>query len=300
MHFDPAIYEQGWLTLGFASDFTEPMTPVTLGRYRLMVVKRDEGLKVYDANCPHRGAHLAIAGKLEGCDVVCGFHNYRIGLGESSERGLRVTEYRTLLLDGVLFARLSTHAADPFESFITELHQTHRLMPGFQMPVNTTPDLVIENGFDNRHFHAVHKVSNDPKFEITTGRYGEIVVSSEFVVPPQQKVGYECHTFSPCLTVVHFASPTQPYYVITGATPTADYRTTIHISIAFSRAIYGPNGPDARFVEYLLRYSRMGLEDDRVMWESLQPGFAPKYMPADDAMRYWHDFCAGFLERVPA
>ena len=60
------MYEHGWYQAACEQDLGEGLTPVSFGSRRLMAVKRDGTVRVFDAVCPHRGASLAHGGKLEG------------------------------------------------------------------------------------------------------------------------------------------------------------------------------------------------------------------------------------------
>lgn len=294
------MYAHGWFKLGFVDDFTETLSPAQIGDRRLLVVREGDTVRVYGANCPHRGAHLAYGGRLDGCAVVCPFHGYRIGLSNSdTPHGFAVPEHRSVVLDGLIFVRLSATHDNGFEAYIRELNETHTFVPGFHLPMNCPASLVIENGFDNRHFPAVHGILNNPKFTVTTTETGSVTVQGEFDVPYTGNTPYEAHTFSPGLIVVHLTGKT-PYSVITGAMPLSAETCIIHLSLALSKEHHGPT-PNAQMVKHVLHHSRRGLEEDRIMWENLVPIDPPLLTKQDEAILDFQAFCAQFeTEKVPA
>src|SRR5437899_9141494 len=97
------MYEHGWYQVAFVQELQEALTPLSLGTRRLMAVKRDGAIGVFDGVCPHRAASLAHGGKLEGNMVQCPFHGYQIALGGNNGESFCVREYPTLVCGGMVF-----------------------------------------------------------------------------------------------------------------------------------------------------------------------------------------------------
>lgn len=295
------MYQHGWFQVAFERDITEPITAAAIGSTRLVLVRTNEGLRAFNANCPHRGAHLAYGGKLHNDCIICPFHGYHVGLGKLSRQNFRTPAYETLTVGGLVFVRLSERYDNGFSAFITRLAQDHVLVPGFTMPVQAPAALVTENGFDSTHFPAVHGILNTPKFTVRLAEQGELEVTSLFKVPspdPRQpaprEVPYIARTFSPGLIVVQLTGDA-PYTVITATTPRSEREALIHLSVALPIATYGPQ-PPSQVSEAILQYSRKGLEDDQVMWENMDPNQPPKYVAGDEPILRFHEFCRQFSE----
>src|SRR5690349_18065891 len=90
-----AMSLHGWYQVAFERDLQRELTPASLGATRLLLV-RGEGVRAFDATCPHRGAHLGFGGRLEGDAVRCPFHGYRIGLTAAGGHPFRAREYAAL------------------------------------------------------------------------------------------------------------------------------------------------------------------------------------------------------------
>ena len=202
------MYSHGWFQVGFERDVTQDLTASLIGTQRLVLVRTAKGIRAFDADCPHRGAHLAYGGKLDDHVIICPFHGYRVGLATESQHGFRIREYPVFTIGGLIFVRLSDSHENGFMDYMEGLATNHCFVPGFEMPVKATASLVIENGFDNRHFSAVHGVRNDPKFAIRSGEHGELLIDSVFDIPatlwrPTRPAGelvpvpYAASTFSP-------------------------------------------------------------------------------------------------------
>lgn len=74
-------YPTGWFQVGRSEEL--PFSSITALRYfgQDLIVRRDDNGKVdvFDAYCPHMGAHLAHGGAVEGTDIVCPYHGWRWG-----------------------------------------------------------------------------------------------------------------------------------------------------------------------------------------------------------------------------
>lgn len=293
------MYKHGWFQVAFERDIEADLTAVSIGNTRIVLVKTKSGIQAYSADCPHRGAHLALGGELKDDCIVCPFHGYPVGLGEDAKQNFRTPAYDTLNSNGLIFVRLSDKYENGFRTFLADLAETHVIFPGFIMPVQAPAALVTENGFDSHHFPAVHGILNHPKFDVSSGDKGELVVSSLFKIPSlnpfkpaPQAVPYLARTFSPGLIVVKLAGD-NPYSVITATTPISANEARIHLSLALPIDHYGAE-PSADFVKHILKHSRNGLEDDQVMWENLSPNLPPTYVQQDAPILAFHQFCHQF------
>jgi hypothetical protein len=54
----------GWHLVALAGELTEPVTPLALGSRALVAVRIRGPVRIFDAACPHRGAHLGHGGTL--------------------------------------------------------------------------------------------------------------------------------------------------------------------------------------------------------------------------------------------
>jgi nitrite reductase/ring-hydroxylating ferredoxin subunit len=303
-------YQHGWYQLAFERDLGQPITALSFAGRALMAVRTPATgqVGIFDAVCPHRGAHLAYGGRLvpEGV-VVCPFHGHRVGLGEVSHDGFCVKGYASLVLGGGVFVRLSDHPGPDFVRGLTELGVGHTFIPGFEMTAHTTIEVVIENGFDNAHFRSVHGLMSLPGLVVRPGPFGELVTEGRFEIPwfgsPERasapasclQAWYRGHAFSPGTFIAELdGDPPYQYRVMTTATPDdPDGTCTIRLTLILPNA---PDGspPDERFRQGLLEYSRAGLEKDRAIWDRLDPRHLPRFTSNDQAAIAFAEFCRAF------
>jgi len=69
----------GWFQLGWSEDFPAgAVVPLRYFAQDLVAYRGASGaVHLFDAYCPHLGAHLGYGGKVDGDDIVCPFHAWR-------------------------------------------------------------------------------------------------------------------------------------------------------------------------------------------------------------------------------
>ncbi len=282
---------------------TEEITAAAVGPHRLVIVRDGGRVRIFSADCPHRGAHLGYGGRLNGQTLVCPFHGYHIGLGCESAHGFTAREYPSLSLGPLTFVRLSADYDNGFATFLQRLSEDHVFVPGFKLQMRVTPNLVIENGFDHRHFNSVHRIAAG-KFSVRPDESGSLIVESQFSVPSgrpgegARSAQYIGQAFSPGLFASYLGGD-PPYRVITGATPAVDGTCAIRLALALPVSVFGPV-PDPAFCARLLEYSRNGLADDGRMWENLSPTAPHRLTGDDEPVRLFHAFCRQIQEAASA
>jgi len=300
----------GWILLAFRAELRNDLTPATVGGRPLIVIRKDNRIRVADATCPHRGAHLGYGGTLVPDGIKCPFHGRLVKLGNAADNAYRVREYRTVEFGEALFVLLDERHEKGFQATVTALAHTHELSPGFVLPAHVAAEYVIENVFDVEHFHSVHKVSRQPRLKIRDGAHGELIVegSLDNPAPTIWQHGGDwtgpvstrlcAHVFSPTLLLTELGSIEAPNVVITGATPTTG-GSVIRVAVAVPRGANGaPPRPDV--VAGLTADSRTAFEQDLVVWEHLVP-HAPQHVDERDNMvMAFRQFCEDFRSHVPA
>jgi phenylpropionate dioxygenase-like ring-hydroxylating dioxygenase large terminal subunit len=286
---------RGWYQIGFEREITCDLIPASLGCRRLMLIRQRGQFRAFDASCPHRGAHLALGGRVKDNEIVCPFHGYTIRLGCGEGGQLAVHEYPVFIISGMVFVRLSTEYDNGWRRYMEDLSRDHTVINGFEMPVSVPMETVIENAFDRRHFQSVHGVQAD-QFVVRNSEDGALIVESTFYMPT---VGTEHRSFvrtpyralvvSPGLTAVELRGAIQ-YTVITGATDAPTGGCVIRLSLAFPKSAW-QNGPPSQLCDHLLHHSRRGLEEDRIIWENLDSSMEPKWMAEDHPSLKFLEFC---------
>ncbi|MFI1369031.1 Rieske 2Fe-2S domain-containing protein [Streptomyces griseochromogenes] len=312
MTMESTTVHNGWYLLAFRSELTREITPLAVGHRRLIAVREDDRIRVFDADCPHRGAHLGYGGKRQGDCVVCPFHGKRINLGDTT-RPWSVAEHTVLAWGEALFVRLT---GDPggdrgFEQAVTAWETTYPLVEAVTLPVAVASEYVVENAFDPDHFKAVHGVPGTRGMATRTGDSGELVIEGEFLMQTSpwqdarrlEEVRWEAvrtrtvrwdykprflaRAFSPSVVVTEFGPPDEVHVIVTGSVPTAEGGCVARVAI-------GVRGDQRSALPVLIAGSQKALGEDKVVWEHLNPRAAVEYDARDAPVRAFRAFCADF------
>jgi nitrite reductase/ring-hydroxylating ferredoxin subunit len=306
------MLNKGWFQLAFTRDLNQSINPVQFGDKKLIAVKIEDEWRIYDAWCPHRGAHLAYGGCLKGNKIQCSFHGLLIGLGNDSKQSLTseqtssfsLKQYRTIDLGGILFFELGEGKSCGFLKQAKVLIDDFCLVPGFQTQVNVPHSMVIENAFDCAHFHSVHNIVNHPDFEICDSESEEFKVSGEFVVPKSpwhinanndsnQTLLFTATAFSSGIVITSMDG-SDPYCVITCSTPGEHGTSNVFLSIAVPTT--KSSDVDPVLCKYLLKKSYEGLQPDIKIWENMNTEHQPIFIDRDKCVQEFQKFSKGFYE----
>jgi phenylpropionate dioxygenase-like ring-hydroxylating dioxygenase large terminal subunit len=294
-------YTRGWYQVAFERDLVAEVTPACIGTRRLILLRTATGVRAFDADCPHRGAHLGLGGRVVDGAIYCPFHNYRIRLGCQDQAEFAVREYPLLSAGGMVFVRLSEGHENGWINYIQSLVNTNHMINCLEMAVHTHAETVIENAFDRRHFQAVHGVQTGT-FELREGASGELIIDSLFFIRQPagdrksevMQVPYKAVVISPAVAMVQLQGSV-PYTVVTGATDTPTGDCTIRLTLALPHSHFS-EGPSPTFYEHLLSHSRRGLEEDKAVWENLSPTITPSWTAEDHASLSFYQFCEAFTK----
>ncbi len=300
------MYHHGWYQVAFERDLTDDVSPAHIGSVPIVLVREETEIRAFSAICPHRGANLAMGGRLEREALVCPFHGYRIGLGRECDHGFRVRQYPTLSVGGLLFVQLSDTYDCGFTRMMEHMNKTHIIVPGFTLPLKAPAHMIVENAFDSAHFRTVHAIQNEPRFTIMPSTQGEVIIEGIFehrVIWHSDRpfdelirVPFKARAFSPGIVVGSLAEE-HPYSVLTAATPDTDTSCTVRLSLLVPLS---PEGklPSEEFCRRVIQESRRGLEQDRVVWENMFWDAPNRLTSHDNAVREFRQFCTQFEEEA--
>jgi 3-ketosteroid 9alpha-monooxygenase subunit A len=288
----------GWYLVVFERELTGDITPVDVDSTPVVLTADGDRIRAFDAICPHQGANLGYGGRLDAQAIICPFHGKRITLGTQAGTEYCVREYPVLGYGGMVFVRFTEQHENGLEELLEELASDHVFVPFNRAPFAAAGKLVIENAFDAGHFRPVHGIRNAPKFSVCRTGAGSFVAQGRLHVLPTPwyqgqpgqvlEVPFRACAFSPHLVFSHIGGD-DPYWIITGTTPTAD-GCLVRQALAIPRSGTAP--PNADRITYLARASKEGMEKDRIIWEHLHQPANPRYGPEDAALLAFREFCA--------
>jgi phenylpropionate dioxygenase-like ring-hydroxylating dioxygenase large terminal subunit len=173
----------GWFQIGWSAEFP-PATvkPLRYFGFELVAYRGDSGsLRVFDAYCPHLGAHLGHGGTVCGDDVVCPFHGWRFDAsGENVDipysgrvnRAKRLVPWPVAETDGLVYLWHDPSGATPAWDPPTVPEAAdpayHPLWPDavhrFEA-VTLYPQFILENTVDLAHIQVVHGWTGVPEMQ---------------------------------------------------------------------------------------------------------------------------------------
>jgi phenylpropionate dioxygenase-like ring-hydroxylating dioxygenase large terminal subunit len=169
----PFPIPNGWFAVARSADLVPGAVEAIHYFGRDLAVFRTEGgeARVFDAYCPHLGAHLAVGGTVRGDCLACPFHGWTFdgGSGACVEIPYATTEripakaavrsYPTLERNGLVFAWHHATDGEPFYDVpvVPEFDDPAWLAPYLiEFRISTSCQEMAENNHDHAHFKFVH------------------------------------------------------------------------------------------------------------------------------------------------
>lgn len=135
----------------------------------LVAWRSGDELSVFEAYCPHLGAHFAVGGRVEDGCLVCPFHewsfdtdgrNTAIPYAERPNRKARVRAFPTVVRNGMLLFWYHPDPAVAPRWELPELVPDDFVVAGSaEWRVRTAWQEIAENSVDMAHFRSVHGLS---------------------------------------------------------------------------------------------------------------------------------------------
>lgn len=138
---------------------------------RELVLFRTESGKpyVFDAHCPHLGAHLGYGGKVEGENIHCPFHGWcfdsqgqcdRIPYATKIPPKAQIPTWQVREINGMILVYYHAQREAPtWEIPVLEEYRSPEWTPlrfGHRWKIRSHPQEILENGMDIIHSIAVH------------------------------------------------------------------------------------------------------------------------------------------------
>ncbi|MFP8873394.1 MAG: Rieske 2Fe-2S domain-containing protein [Myxococcota bacterium] len=183
----------GWFRVAFAGDLKPcDVKPIHYFGHELVLVCTETGsIQVFDAHCPHLGAHLGHGGRVVGETLRCPFHAWRFGVdgvcvetpyADKIPPKARLRAWPTEVQSGIVWVWHHPHAEPPTWEAprIPEVDD-----PGWtplrhhHWTIRTCIQEIAENTSDPAHFAAVHGFVGGPTPEISFDghRYRSLTLS---------------------------------------------------------------------------------------------------------------------------
>jgi phenylpropionate dioxygenase-like ring-hydroxylating dioxygenase large terminal subunit len=179
-------YPAGWFHVAWSDEIAVgEVQPLRYFGLDLVAVRRSDGaVQVYDAFCPHLGAHLGFGGRLIGDDerLVCPFHEWefdcdgrvaRIPYANTENRSARLGTWEAVERWGLVFVWYDAAGAPPawriddVDPHVAE-PDAERVWSRASFDLTVHPQEIMENVVDGAHFVAIHRAKTYPDLEVLT------------------------------------------------------------------------------------------------------------------------------------
>ncbi len=248
----------------------------------LVAFRGDDGrVRVFDAHCPHLGAHLGFGGRVCGEGIVCPFHGWRFdGSGDLSDvphlgRALPRASARAWEVcerNGRIF--VWHHAAGDAPTFEVARHRadgaewTPWRIDTYRVRIHVQD--LTENIIDRAHFAHVHDMvpPEDDRFAVTFDG-SSMVVDQNVRVTALSEGGFEVRTRTtvsgPGIVAVEVREG--PLDMLTYVTQTPVDDETTEITILFSMRDLGDEQATAAVADLNAKITNEQFAQDIPIWE---------------------------------
>lgn len=197
----------GWFSVGAGADLApSDVRPVTYLGQDLVLFRGDDGVaRVFDAHCPHFGAHLGVGGRVCGDGITCPFHGWQFaGDGQLvGVPGLLTTPraaaraWPVCERNGCIFVWHHAEGASPDYEVIgyrpDEASWTSWRRNTYRVRIHVQE--LTENIIDRAHFAAVHDMERPEKDHFEVRFEGSsMIVEQSLKVTAVDAGGYEVQT----------------------------------------------------------------------------------------------------------
>ena len=257
--------------------------------------------RVFDAYCPHLGAHLAVGGRVEGNCLVCPFHewtfdgdgrNVSIPYADRPNRKARVRSYPTVVRNGRVFFWWHPDPSIEPQWEIPELVPDDFVAAGaFEWRVRTAWQEVAENSVDMAHFTSVHGLTRPGDISDVTidGPRRTIASSQSFNTARGPFEGaIEANSYGPGVGVTHFDLMGRAT-LLSCTTPVDEEQ--VHVRFAF---FHSPDEIAAKITPRFAEEVRRQFEQDIPIWEVKRFVPTPALAPSEKAITEFRRWAGQF------
>jgi 3-ketosteroid 9alpha-monooxygenase subunit A len=242
----------GWFGIGASEGLaTADVRAVRyLGRDLVLFRGEDGVARVFDAHCPHLGAHLGVGGRVCGDGIACPFHGWRFdgrgalvevpGLERAPRSG--ATAWEVCERNGRIFVWHHADGAPPSFDVIGYRPDEDRWTPWrnstYQVRVHVQD--LTENIIDRSHFSTVHDMKPPAEQHFEVGFSGaSMIVDQRLSVTAVSEVGFEVGTTTttcgPGIVAVEVRQDPIEMLTYITQTPIDDEWTEVTLSFSMKR-----------------------------------------------------------------
>ncbi len=297
----------GW----YAVAVSEELAAGSLSRVhyfgRELVVMRSEAgvAAVFDAYCPHLGAHFGYGGRVEGERLRCPFHGWSFGLDGACEAipyakripsQARAGVLPSVERNGFVFAWWDAEGGEPWYEIpdVPEASDPNWSSPDrYEWTVNAHGQELGENGVDSAHFRFVHGTQNVPVTRAEEdGAYRHAFSPVELKTPRGEvSGGIDSHQAGLGFATTRFTGICETLELATTTPIDADH---VHVRYAFIQPKIDGRDPQGGVAAAIIKDIVKQMNEDVPIWENKAYLSRPALCDGDGPVADFRRWCERF------
>lgn len=297
----------GW----FAVAVSEDLAPgaVEIVRYfgtELVAFRTESGeAAVFDAHCPHLGAHFGHGGRVEGERLHCPFHGWgfetsgtctSIPYAKRIPAGAAAGKRPTIERNGFVFVWWDDQGRAPWYEIpeVAEATSPDWSEPErYEWVVRAHGQELGENGVDQAHFHFVHGTTNVPVTEASEeGAHRRAFSPIEMKTPRGEvKGGIDTHQAGMGFAATRFTGICETLEL---ATTTPIDAESVHVRYAFVQPRVDGASPKGGVAGAIIRDIVKQMNEDVPIWENKRYLARPSLCDGDGPIPAFRRWCQQF------
>ncbi len=304
----------GWYGVGLASEVPRgEVKPLRYFGEELVWFRGEDGAaRVFDAHCPHLGAHLGVGGRVCGDGIVCPFHGWRLdGNGRVAEvprlgraaPPVGVRAWPVVERNGFSFVWHHAQGAPPSYDVLgyrdDESAWTPWRVNAYRVRIHVQE--MTENILDRAHFLSVHDMREPERVHFDVKFDGPFLVVEQLMrVTALSEAGIEVHSRTtncgPGISAVEVKQAGLDMLTYITQTPLDDEHTDVRLHFSMKRL------PDERATERVCalndEITNAQFRQDVPIWENKRyrekPALTEIDGPVAQYRRWYRQFYSGW------
>lgn len=297
----------GWYAVAVSEELAKGAVEIVRYFGQELVVFRTEGgeAAVFDAYCPHLGAHFGHGGRVEGERLRCPFHGWSFGKSGACEAipyakrippKASADRIPSVERNGFVFAWWDDSGRSPWYEIpeVPEATDSSWSSPDrYEWVVNAHGQELGENGVDSAHFHFVHGTQNVPVTEAEEdGAYRHAFSPIEMKTPRGEvNGGIDSHQAGLGFATTRFTGICETLELATTTPIDADH---VHVRYAFVQPKQDGQDPVGGVAAAIIRDIVKQMNEDVPIWENKAYVPRPVLCDGDGPIADFRRWCEQF------
>ncbi len=302
----------GWFAVALSDD----LAPGELERVRYfgrdLVAFRTESGKaaVFEAHCPHLGAHFGFGGRVEGERLRCPFHGWGFGPSGACEDipyakrippGANADALTTVERNGFLFVWNDPNGREPWYEIpdVAEATSADWSSPDrYEWTIRAHGQELAENGVAQAHFHFVHGTQNVPVTEASEDGAHRHAFSPIHMKTPKGEVngGIDTNMYGMGFASTRFTGICETLELATTTPIDAEH---VHVRYAFIQPKVDGKDPVGGVAAAIIRDIVKQMNEDVPIWENKAYWARPALCDGDGPIAEFRRWCRQFYSDGP-